>query len=53
MTRLREKTSYKVIRCLANAPFYRDEIIDMGEYRSNPCQRQVRLISVLWGSNWY
>lgn len=53
VTRLREKTSYKVIRCLANAPFYRDEIIDMGEYRSNPCQRQVRLISVLWGSTWY
>ncbi len=53
VTRLREKTSYKVIRCLANAPFYRDEIIDMGEYRSNPCQRQVRLISVLWGSSWY
>jgi Transposase DDE domain len=53
VTRLREKTSYKVIRCLANAPFYRDEIIDMAEYRSNPCQRQVRLISVLWGSNWY
>jgi Transposase DDE domain len=53
VTRLREKTSYKVIRSLANAPFYRDEIINMGEYRSNPCQRQVRLVSVLWGSTWY
>jgi hypothetical protein len=53
LTRLREKTSYKVIRCLTNAPFYRDEIIDMGEYRSNPCQRPVRLVSVLWGSTWY
>jgi hypothetical protein len=53
LTRLREKTSYKVIRCLTNASFYRDEIISMGEYRSNPCQHQVRLVSVLWGSTWY
>ncbi|OUL31309.1 transposase, partial [Nostoc sp. T09] len=53
LTRLREKTSYKVIRCLTNTPFYRDEIISMGEYRSNPCQHQVRLVSVLWGSTWY
>ncbi|OUL36416.1 transposase [Nostoc sp. T09] len=52
LTRLREKTSYKVIRCLTNTPFYRDEIISMGEYRSNPCQHQVRLVSVLWGSTW-
>ncbi len=53
MTRLREKTSYKIIRCLTDAPFYRDEIIEMGEYRSNPSQRQVRRVSVLWGSTWY
>ncbi|BAY21289.1 transposase [Calothrix sp. NIES-2100] len=53
VTRLREKTAYKVTRCLAHTPFYRDEIIDMGEYRSNPCQHPVRLVSVLWGSTWY
>lgn len=53
VTRLREKTAYKVIRCLTSAQFYRDEIIQMGEYRSNPCQRHVRLVSVLWGSTWY
>jgi len=53
VTRLREKTAYKVIHCLKNAPFYRDEIIAMGEYRSNPCQHQVRLVSVLWGKTWY
>lgn len=53
VTRLREKTAYKVTRCLADTPFYRDEIIEMGEYRSNPCQHQVRLVSVLWGSTWY
>ena len=53
VTRLREKTAYKVIRCLTYAQFYHDEIIQMGEYRSNPCQRYVRLVSVLWGSTWY
>jgi hypothetical protein len=53
ITRLREKTSYKVRRCLSKGQFYRDEIIDMGEYRSNPCKHQVRLVSVLWGSTWY
>lgn len=53
VTRLREKTAYKVVRCLTCAPFYRDEVIAMGEYRSNPCLHQVRLVSVLWGSTWY
>ena len=50
---MREKTSYKVIRCLSSTPFYRDEIINMGEYRSNPCRYPVRLVSVLWGATWY
>lgn len=53
LTRMREKTSYKVIRCLSSTPFYRDEIINMGEYRSNPCRYPVRLVSVLWGATWY
>ena len=37
----------------SHAPFYRDEIISMGEYRYNPCQHYVRRVSVLWGSTWY
>ena len=53
VTRLRERTSYKVIRSLSFGQFYRDEIINLGEYRSNPCKHQVRLVSVLWGSTWY
>ncbi|QIR40958.1 IS4 family transposase [Tolypothrix sp. PCC 7910] len=53
VTRLREKTAYKVIRCVTCAQFYRDEVISLGEYRSNPCLHQVRLVSVLWGSTWY
>jgi hypothetical protein len=53
ITRLREKTAYNVVRCLASNQFYRDEIINLGEYRSNPCQHSVRLVSVLWGTTWY
>lgn len=53
VTRLREKTSYQVVRCLSTGVYYRDEIIDMGQYRSNPCEYTVRLVSVLWGSSWY
>lgn len=32
---------------------YRDEIIELGQYRSNPCQYPLRLVSVLWGKTWY
>lgn len=53
VTRLREKTAYTVVRCLSSSQFYRDEIIAMGEYRSNPCKHPVRLVSVLWGATWY
>jgi hypothetical protein len=53
LTRLREKTSYQVVKVLSYGSFYRDEIIDMGLYRSNPCKHQLRLVSVLWGQTWY
>lgn len=53
VTRLRAKTAYKVTRCLSQGQYYRDEIIQMGQYRSNPCQHPVRLVSVLWGKTWY
>src|SRR5207245_3454830 len=53
LTRLREKTSYQVVKVLSYGALYRDEIIDMGLYRSNPCKHQLRLVSVLWGQTWY
>lgn len=53
VTRLRDKTAYTVNRSLSKSQFYRDEIINLGKYRSNPCEHPVRLISVLWGSTWY
>lgn len=53
VTRLRKKTAYKVIDTLSSGTLYKDEIIKMGLYRSNPCNHEVRLVSVLWGKTWY
>jgi IS4 transposase len=53
VTRLREKTAYSVTRCLSQGLYFRDEIINLGQYRSNPCQHPLRLVCVLWGDTWY
>lgn len=53
VTRLREKTSYETVKVLSRGERYCDEIISMGQYRSNPCQHHVRLVSVLWNQTWY
>lgn len=49
----RTEVSYKVVTLLSQGRFYRDEILELGQYRSNPCNHPVRLVSVLWGSTWY
>lgn len=53
LTRLRNKTSYQVVEVLGAGSHWRDEIIEMGAHRSNPCQHRVRLVSVLWETTWY
>ena len=53
VTRLRQKSAYKVTRVLSQGKFYRDELIELGQYRSNPCIHPLRLVSVLWGKTWY
>jgi|SRR5262245_60526953 len=53
VTRLREKTAYKVTQALGAGACWRDEIIELGVYRSNPCRERMRLVSVLWGKTWY
>lgn len=53
VTRLRQKTAYKVTRTLTQGNLYKDELIELGQYRSNPCKHPVRLVSVLWGKTWY
>jgi hypothetical protein len=53
ITRMREKTSYFTVEVLSEGKHYKDEIIEMGIYRANPCKHRVRMISVLWGKTWY
>lgn len=53
VTRLREKTAYQVVETLSQGSRYRDQLIELGQYRSNPCQHRLRLVSVLWDTTWY
>jgi hypothetical protein len=53
LTRFRAGTSYQTKQVLSQGSHYKDEIIIMGNYRSNPCKHPVRLVSVLWGTTWY
>lgn len=53
LTRWRQKTAGKVIRVLSQGPRYRDELLELGLYRSNPCCYPLRRVSVLWGTTWH
>jgi Transposase DDE domain len=53
VTRQRDKVAFTVIKVLSFGSYYRDEIIKMGEYKALPCEYPVRMVSVLWGANWY
>jgi IS4 transposase len=50
---MREKTADRTVEVLGQGPRDRDEIIQVGLYRSNPCQFPLRMVSVLWGTKWY
>src|SRR5581483_4559444 len=52
VSRLKEKVAYHVVEVLAATPHYKDEIIELGQYRSNPCEHRVRIVSVLWEGKW-
>jgi hypothetical protein len=53
VTRMREKTAYRTVQMLSQGLAYRDEIIQVGQYRSNPCMHPLRMVSVLWQGAWY
>jgi hypothetical protein len=53
VTRMREKTAYRTVQVLSQGPSYHDEIIQVGQYRSNPCVHPLRMVSVLWQGVWY
>jgi hypothetical protein len=52
VTRLRQKTAYRITHVLAHRPYYRDELIEVGLPHSHPCRHPLRLLSVLWRGQW-
>jgi Transposase DDE domain len=53
VTRWRAKTAARVLEVLSAGTHYRDEIVELGQYRSHPCRHPVRRVSVLWGTAWH
>jgi IS4 transposase len=53
VTRMREKIAYRTVQVLSQGAAYRDEIIQLGLYRSHPCTHPLRMVSVLWQGTWY
>jgi hypothetical protein len=52
VTRMREKTASRTVRELSSSPGSRDEIMEVGQYRSNPCRYPLRMVSVWWQGKW-
>ena len=52
LTRWKQKTAGKVVRVLSQGARHRDEILELGRYRSHPCRYPLRRVSVLWGTTW-
>jgi hypothetical protein len=53
LTKLREKSAYTVVRSLGSGPGWRDTIIQLGVYRSNPCRHPLRLVEIRFQNTWY
>lgn len=53
VTRMRHKTAYRSLGVVSQGPYYRDELVKLGQYRSNPCRHPLRMVSVLWRGQWY
>jgi IS4 transposase len=53
VTRLREKTAYRTVQELSSSPHDRDELIQVGQYRSHPCKYALRMVAVWWQGTWY
>lgn len=53
VTRMRQKTAYRTLEVVSQGPYYRDELVKLGQYRSNPCRHPLRMVSVRWHGQWY
>ena len=49
VTRMREKIAYRTVQVLSQGASYRDEIIQVGLYRSNNCAPHARILSCMLG----
>lgn len=52
VTRMRHKTAYRTLAVLSQGPYYRDELVKVGQYRAHPCRHPLRMVSVLWHGQW-
>ena len=41
------------MQVLSASPYDRDESIQVGQDRSNPCRHPLRMVSALWQGAWY
>ena len=53
LTRAISNMRYRTQSLLSQGTHYRDEIIELGLHRSDPCEHPVRMVSVLWNGTWY
>ena len=53
VSRLRKKTSYKIIQTLVDGAFYREQIIYLGKHRSDQAAHPVRMVELLIDGSWY
>jgi hypothetical protein len=52
LTRARSVAAFTVRETLPTGPTVRDRVIQLGQYRSNPCRHPVRLVEVQVGGHW-
>jgi len=52
VTRMRNKTTYKVVHVLADGPNYRDRVIYLGKYRADQAAHPVRLVELKLAGTW-
>ena len=45
-TRTWDKTACRTGQVLSRGPYDRDDVVEVSQYRSNPCQYPLRLVSV-------
>jgi hypothetical protein len=53
LTRPAANAAYAVVRVLQETEAVRDRIIQLGQYRSNPCRHPVRLVEIRTAHGWY